>query len=261
MATKKTPKYASINEVSNLNPKTNKRSAARRPDTSPYVCSNKKQGLSFNIDCKIPWTEKQLDFFDLVADKECKVIFISGPAGVSKTLISVYTSLLLLKEKKVSEIVYVRTAIESASKSLGALPGTLDEKLSVYIEPILDKLEEIIGKENSKNLLERGLVTARPINYLRGCQFSSKAIIFDEAQNSTMSEMTTFLTRIGEFSKIFICGDPSQADIRDSSFEKTLRLFDNIEAEDNGIFIFEFDEEDILRSEILKFIVKRLKQA
>jgi phosphate starvation-inducible protein PhoH len=76
-----------------------------------------------------------------------------------------------------------------------------------------------------------------------------------------MSEMTTFLTRIGEFSKIFICGDPSQADIRDSSFEKTLRLFDNIEAEDNGIFIFEFDEEDILRSEILKFIVKRLKQA
>jgi len=233
----------------------------KKSDQSPYVFQSKKQGLNFNIESRVPWTEKQQEFLRLVQSKECKLLFLKGVAGTGKTLLAVYAGLLALKEKKVSDIVYVRSIVESATRSMGALPGDCDEKTSLYLEPLMDKLEEVIGPEHAKNILSKKLVSGRPINFLRGCQFTGKFIIADEAQNFSMPEMITFLTRIGEFSKVIVCGDPSQSDIgRSSSFTQIYNLFDGDDSQKNGIFNFEFDEEDIVRSAILKFIVKKIKE-
>lgn len=232
-----------------------------KPDKSPYTFQAKKRGLELSLDQKIPWTSKQLELFKLIQDKNTKVVFISGPAGCSKSIAAIYMGLQAIKDKKVSDLVYLRSVVESATQKMGFLPGTAEEKLSVYLDPLMEKLEELVGPENSKNLLSKGFVSAKPINFLRGCQFSGKFVIADEAQNFSFGDMTTFITRIGEFSKIIICGDPMQSDIGEKSAFKTFfNLFDDEESKNNGIHTFEFLEEDIVRSEILRFIVKKIKK-
>lgn len=255
--TKKTKlNFASINEVSSLTPKKQK-----KEDHSVYVYQNKKVGLDLSLETRIPWTEKQLEFLRLAQDKNTKVIFLKGDPGTGKSLLSVYAGLLALKEKKVSDIVYVRTLIEIGNKTMGFLPGSAEEKLAEYLAPMANKLYELIGEQNTEILLQKGLISGKAVNFLRGCQFTGKFVIADEFQNFCMPEAISFLTRIGEFSKVIICGDTLQNDIGKSSvFAKFYDLFDSEDSKENGIFTFEFTEEDIVRSEILKFIVKKIKE-
>jgi phosphate starvation-inducible PhoH-like protein len=232
-----------------------------KKDTSPYVNQDKKQDAKISISEKIPWTDKQYDFFKQINDKHCKVMFLSGVAGTSKTILSVYSALKAINEKKVSDLVYLRAIVESSSSKLGFLPGSESDKVSPYLEPLMDKLIELVGFQAAEILIQKKLVSARPINFLRGCQFSGKYIILDEAQNLTFSEMQTFLTRIGEFSKVIICGDPNQSDIGNkSAFTKVFSAFDNEDSQKNGIFTFSFGKEDIVRSKILKYIVEVLEK-
>jgi phosphate starvation-inducible protein PhoH len=81
----------------------------------------------------------------------------------------------------------------------------------------------------------------------------------DEAQNSSQKELTTLLTRVGHFSKLFICGDPMQSDINGKSgFDKMCNIFNDDLSRQHGVHVFYLTEEDIVRSEIVKFIVKKL---
>ena len=81
----------------------------------------------------------------------------------------------------------------------------------------------------------------------------------DEAQNSTKKELTTLLTRVGHFSKLFVCGDPMQSDINGKSgFAEICNIFSDEESAKNGIHVFYLTEEDIVRSELVKYIVKKL---
>ena len=108
--------------------------------------------------------------------------------------------------------------------------------------------------------MEEKIIQCAPINYLRGASWDNKLIIADESQNFTRKELVTLITRIGNNSKYFICGDPMQSDINGKTgFEPLMGLFDDNECKDKGIYTFRFGEEDILRSEILKFIVNKLE--
>lgn len=188
-------------------------------------------------------------------------MFLSGVAGTGKSLLSVLAALEAIKEKKVSDLVYVRSIVESSSNKIGFLPGTQEEKVSPYLEPLMDKLDELIGFSSAEVLLQKGLVSARPINFLRGCQFSGKYVILDEAQNLNFAEMQTFMTRIGEFSKVIICGDPNQSDIGSkSAFTTIMDAFDTDFSKENGVKTFRFGKEDIVRSKILKHIVEVLEK-
>lgn len=207
-------------------------------------------------------TKKQKDFLEIARDKSTKLMFVSGPAGTSKTYMSVYVSLLLLNERRVSDLIYVRSAVECAERSIGFLPGTVDEKLSLYIQPLIDKLEEFLPKNEIESLKKEERISGIPINFLRGLQWNAKAIILDEAQNTTIKELITFITRIGEFSKVFVVGDPEQADINGKSgFLKMLNIFDDDESIKNGIKVFRFTEEDIVRSKLVQFIVNKLRKS
>ena len=93
---------------------------------------------------QLPWTEKQKEFFRIALDYHTKIVFVGGPAGTSKSLLSVYCGLQLLNMKLCDEIMYLRSAVESSASSLGFLPGSAEEKLKFYNLPFLDKLDELL---------------------------------------------------------------------------------------------------------------------
>jgi len=231
----------------------------KKKDTSPKDHQNEKIKESVRIDER-QLTPKQIELLNLLQNKTTKLVFISGPAGTAKTYTSILAGLTLLNHKRVSEIVYVRSIVESSDNKLGFLPGEMDEKMSPYIQPLIDKLEELLPKHDIDKLKKEERIHGFPINFLRGLSWNAKCIIADEAQNMTKKELITLITRVGEFSKLFICGDPDQSDINGKSgFVPTMNIFDDEESRNNGIYVYKFDEEDIVRSGLVKFILKKLK--
>jgi len=125
---------------------------------------------------------------------------------------------------------------------------------------LLEKLAELLPKRDIEILQKENRLDSIPLGFLRGLNWNAKCIVADEAQNMTVKEITTLITRVGEFSKVFILGDPDQSDINGKSgFTKIMNAFDDDESKENGIYTFKFTEEDIVRSTLVKYIVKKLK--
>jgi phosphate starvation-inducible PhoH-like protein len=226
-------------------------------DSSPRVFQNEKIGFELNIYERNDLTEKQKELLNLIEDKDTRVVFVNGPAGTSKTFLSIYAGLKLMNKKAISDIIYVRSIAESASKSLGSLPGEANEKMEPFLMPLRDKLEELLPKSELDRLVKEERIQGIPVNYLRGASINAKLVLVDEAQNLDMKELTTALTRIGKFSKFIIIGDPTQSDINGrSGFIKMFDMFNNIRSKDEGIHCFTFTKEDIVRSGILKYIIE-----
>lgn len=254
--TQRTPKIN--NEVVNVQEESFE---GRKKDNSPKVPQRDKINYTLSIR-NLDWTEKQKAFIDLALDKNTKIIFVSGPSGTSKSILSVYCALQLLNQKRVSDIIYVRTIVESASLSMGSLPGTISDKVGAFTYVLNDKLEELLCSGDVKRLYNDERVQGIPVNYLRGASYNAKAVIIDEAQNGTFSELVTCLTRIGKFTKYFILGDPMQTDLKhkdQTGFKPMFDLFNTEESQKQGIFCVEFGKEDIMRSEILKFIIEQIE--
>ena len=208
---------------------------------------------------KFKFTEKQQQLLKILLADETKIVFIAGPAGTSKTFMAVYAGLNLIDNNE-KDIIYIRTIAESGEKSLGSLPGTVGEKFQPYLLPLEDKIQEMIEATDAHRLRDDGRISASPVNFLRGSTLRDKIVIADEVQNFTFREITTLLTRIGEGSKIFLCGDFMQSDIKSKNgFYDFYNLFADEDSAQHGVFSFEFSEDDIKRSEILKFIVKKIK--
>jgi phosphate starvation-inducible PhoH-like protein len=208
-------------------------------------------------------TEKQKDLVRMSMDNDNKIIFISGPAGSTKTYIAVYSALKRLKGDDDLDLLYVRTVIESADKGLGALPGDIGEKFNPYIAPLEDKLRELLPATTGvvADLIKKQRVQAIPVNFLRGANWIDKIVIADEAQNFTFKELTTLITRLGENSQLFICGDYMQSDINGKSgFVDMFKLFDDQESKEKGIQCFSFGLKDIKRSRLLSYIIRKLSQ-
>lgn len=167
----------------------------------------------------------------------------------------------MINEKRVSDLIYIRSAVECSDAKLGFLPGEADEKMTPYIQPLLDKLNEFLSKGDIDILLKEERVTGVPVGFLRGLSWNAKVIIVDESQNMTYKELFTLITRIGEFSKVFILGDPEQSDINGKSgFIKMISYFDDEESRQNGIHVFRFNENDIVRSGLVQFIIQKIRR-
>lgn len=237
------------------------KNSQRTEDNSPYVYQREKINFEFTIR-ELPWTNKQKELIEAILDKHTRCVFIEGPAGTSKTLTAVYAALNLLKNKKISDIIFVRSAVESADSKIGYLPGSIDEKFEAYMVPFMEKLEELLDKGALNRLRHDERFSATPVNYIRGLHWAAKTIIVDEAQNITFRELVTTITRMGEFSKIIFCGDPMQSDLPEAKaggFSKMCDLFSDEECKKYGIHHFKFTNEDVVRSEFVKFIVNRLQ--
>jgi phosphate starvation-inducible PhoH-like protein len=205
-------------------------------------------------------TDRQKDFLKKALDEKTKIMFIAGPSGCSKTFMSVYSALRLFNENNEYDIFYVRTIVESADRGLGHLPGDVEEKFHPFMMPLTDKMQELLNPDQIKMLTEEKIISAAPVNYLRGANWSNKLIIADESQNFTLKELVTLVTRIGQNTKMFVCGDPLQSDINGKTGFRTMwNAFNDSESDEQGIYCFEFTKDDIVRSEILKFIVNKIE--
>ena len=223
------------------------------PDFEPI-----KRQLKIN---QFEWTEKQKEFFKLALHHDTKIVFVDGPAGTSKTLLSVYCALQMLNRKSIAEIMYLRSSVEASDQKLGYLPGTADEKLAFYKIPLLEKLDELLPETTTERLEKEERIKMFPVNFTRGVNWRNKCVIIDEAQNCSLKELTTVLTRLGEGSVCFVLADPMQTDLHGakSGFTRMFNLFTDQESMEQGIYTFQFTEDDIMRSALVKYLVKKLK--
>lgn len=199
-------------------------------------------------------------FYNCVKDSTTKMAFVDGPAGSMKTYIAVYAALEMIKNEDHEKIIYIRSVAESADKSLGSLPGEVDDKFLPYAMPLLEKVREITNEGTSKMLRSRGVIEAIPVNFVRGLTFNKTVVIIDEAQNLTQGELTTILTRFGRDSKFIIIGDTKQADIgKRSGFNQIFDKFNSTKSEINGIHSYKFGSSEIVRSKILRYICSVLE--
>ena len=210
---------------------------------------------------KFNFTKNQVDFLKTALDKNSKLLFLAGPAGTAKTYMAVYSALQILIDSDLQKnILYIRSIAESAQRSMGSLPGSIDEKFSVFASPFYDKIDEMLNPTDIGFLREKNLFDCMPVNYIRGANWNDVTVIIDEAQNFSYYELLTTLTRIGENSKIIICGDIMQSDIKNPGFAKIFNIFNDEESIENGVVCKSFTTDDIKRSEIVRFIVSKLEK-
>lgn len=214
---------------------------------------------TLSMKCPLRLNAKHQEMLRYIQDETTNMVFVDGPAGTAKTYIAVYGALQLLKMEKVDEIIYIRSIIESASKSMGSLPGELNDKFQPYTMPLIDKLSEILPPMEIQPLFDTQMIRTVPVNFTRGLTFTKSCVIIDESQNLTEKELVTILTRFGNKSTYIICGDSFQNDIKDTGFRNIKNKFDTSKARHNNIYCCNFDKSDIVRSAILKFIVDVLE--
>jgi len=231
-------------------------------DESPYIYQRDKINFDLSIRDKIVLTDKQKKLIEIGTHKDTRLLMIEGPAGSSKTFIAMRIALELLKAKRVSDIIMVRAAVESASSGLGFMPGDLSEKFGVYTAPFLDKLDELLTTDQISKLNKDNRIKFIPPNFMRGLSYNSKVALIDEAQNLTFDELRTILTRMGEYTRTIVCGDCEQSDLPDkkSGFKAVFKAFNTDEYKQKGIHCFSLGEEDIVRSEFCRLIVKEFKR-
>ena len=227
-----------------------------KKDKSEFVY----QGERLPFDLKIrdfPWTEKQKAFIEVALDKKTNYIFCQAPAGVGKTLLSVYVALKLLNEGKIKTIYFCRQPVESSSFGLGFLSGDLGSKMEPYTLPMMDHLNELLSAGDIKKLLDAGFIQSIPVGFLKGRTFNNSLIIADEAEDFLAGDFRLIMGRLGKYSKMLLIGDQGQINVKNSAFMKVFDLFNSEECKDNGIYCLSFDSKDIMRNKILGFVIDR----
>src|SRR6056300_2023521 len=201
-------------------------------------------------------SESQKEYYDVLTNSEITVC--TGPAGVGKSFVAMRAAvdLLLDETNSYEKLIIVRPAVEAEEK-LGSLPGNLEEKLDPYIFPSYYLLNKIIGKESRERLKECDVIEVFALAYMRGMNIDNSILIFEEAQNSTPSQMKLLLTRIGFNSKFFISGDLEQTDRYKDKTQSGLWDAINKFSDMHDIGVFEFDERDIVRNPLITRILKK----
>ncbi len=170
------------------------------------------------------------------------------------TFLSCAQSLFELKENdKIRKIVLVKSVTTLKTEEIGFLKGTLEEKMEPFIFSFIKNFEKIIGSETVEKLKNEKLIETLPIAYMRGINIDNAIIIVDEAQNITIENIRTILTRLGENSKMILLGDLKQIDQKNKNNSALKFLIDNFKNIDN-IEIIEFGIEDVVRHPLIKII-------
>ena len=185
---------------------------------------------------------------------KCDLLFAVGPAGSGKTYMAIALAVRALKERQVRRIILTRPAVEAGEK-LGFLPGDMKEKLDPYLQPLYDALNDMIPAAKLTRYIEEGTVQIAPLAYMRGRTLDNAFVILDEAQNTTLSQIKMFLTRMGRNAKFIVTGDVTQIDLprkSDSGLVHTMEILRRVE----DIGIVEFDKRDIVRHPLVKYIVE-----
>ena len=198
-----------------------------------------------------PKTLNQQRYVDAI-DKHT-IVFGLGPAGTGKTYLAMAKAVQALQAKEVNRIILTRPAVE-AGERLGFLPGTLYEKIDPYLRPLYDALHDMMDPDSIPRLMAAGTIEVAPLAYMRGRTLNDAFIILDEAQNTSPEQMKMFLTRLGFGSKMVVTGDMSQVDLPHKQ-ESGLKVATMILNDVPGVFVSQFDSEDVVRHRLVSRIV------
>lgn len=199
-----------------------------------------------------PRTAGQADYVQAIREND--LVFCEGPAGCGKTYLAVAMALNALRQEQVRKIVLVRPAVEAGEK-LGFLPGDLLAKVNPFLRPLLDALADMIEYEQVKRYMERDVIEIVPLAFMRGRTLNGTFIILDEGQNTTVTQMKMFLTRMGQGSRIVVTGDTTQSDLPPnvpSGMVDAIHRLEHLE----GVGTVHLTGKDIVRHRLVREIVQ-----
>jgi phosphate starvation-inducible PhoH-like protein len=221
-------------------------------------CQNKRQALSqmkrikWNLEFK---NKNQQYFWDTINSNT--ITFCIGPAGCGKTYVATYWALqhLVDKNSKYDGIIITKPMVEVDGEKMGYLPGNIDEKTEPFMQSVYYNMEQIVGKQRLDVLRAAGIIKVIPLAYMRGLTLENKIVLMDEAQNATVPQIKTFLTRIGMGSKYIVSGDLMQSDLRakHNALEDSIRRFTGV----YGVGFSKFEMMDVVRHPIVPELLTR----
>ncbi len=194
----------------------------------------------------------QVDY--VAAMRRCDVTFGIGPAGTGKTYLAIAQALSEVLSKKRRKIILTRPVVE-AGENLGFLPGDLSQKISPYLRPLYDAMEDLIPAEILNRLEENRVIEIAPLAYMRGRSLKNCFVVLDEAQNTTKTQMKMFLTRLGEGAKAVVTGDLTQVDLprtQESGLLHARKILEGIPE----VHFSMFEKKDVVRSSLVRKIIE-----
>lgn len=241
-----------VRRVGNLTPELFEQTLARvTGETPPVQAAPAIDTLQVGREIR-PRSAGQVKYVDAIRKND--VVFAAGPAGSGKTYLAVAMAVEALKHQAVRKIVLVRPAVE-AGESLGFLPGDLAAKINPYLRPLLDAIHEMIGYDQAQQLIQRDVIEVCPLAYMRGRTLNESFIILDEAQNTTISQMKMFLTRMGYNSKVVVSGDPTQIDLPSKTQSGLIDALQRL-SRISGVGVVQLSGQDIVRHRLVTEIVR-----
>jgi phosphate starvation-inducible PhoH-like protein len=199
-----------------------------------------------------PKTDGQKKYLQAISENDLTIC--TGPAGTGKTYLAVAAAASMLKRGQAKRLVLARPAVE-AGERLGFLPGDLQAKVNPYLRPLFDALNDMMETEQVKRFMLNDVIEVVPLAFMRGRTLNESVIILDEAQNTTVSQMLMFLTRLGNESKMIVTGDVSQVDLppaTTSGLADALQKLQGIK----GVATVTLDKADIVRHRLVQSIVQ-----
>lgn len=209
-----------------------------------------RSSAAFHIQAK---NTTQQYLMDCINDKTMTVVI--GPAGTGKTFCTGMKAAQLFLKGDYENIVLSRPNI-STGKSLGAFPGTVQDKMEPWLKPISTVLQEGFGKGKYEYLVQKEQIQIQPIETIRGQSFNNSIIIMDESQNLTLEEIKAVTTRVGEGSKLILMGDPNQNDLTKGKECDLIRFVELCHRHNIDAPIVKFGLDDIVRSDIVAQLCK-----
>ena len=195
----------------------------------------------------LPMNENQQRYMEAIHSHD--QIIVMGPSGTGKTFVAATLFANMYANNEIDKIIITRPNV-SVGRELGFLPGDLNEKFTPWAVPVLEVLQQQLGKGVVETAIKNGNIEMAPLSTMRGRSFKNAAIICDESQNLTIAEVKMFLSRIGENCKVILNGDIYQSDIKEQSgLSKIIHMAKKYSID---AVVIEFELSDIVRSSICK---------
>ncbi len=189
-------------------------------------------------------------------------LLLHGLAGTGKTFLSLFLALkeVLDGRTKKRKVVIVRSVVPT--RDMGFLPGNQNEKQKVYESPYYAICTELFGRGDAyDNLKRRGAVEFISTSFIRGTTINNAIVIVDECQNMNFHEIDSVITRLGDNCKIIFCGDFRQSDLKNDKERKGILDFMRVIKNVDGFSSIQFNEDDIVRSELVKqYIIAKMDE-